>query len=100
MGTDIAPASKDASRVLRALRAADGDRVRELRRRADLAGEVEMRRGRHALQIEINRSLYMNEVTLEKTSGFHHLRAVIDDLVKSLLPYLDERFRPAQLAAE
>ena len=57
-------------------------------------------RGQHALQIEINRSLYMNEMTLEKTSGFHHLRAVLDDLVRSLLPYLEERFRPTQLAAE
>lgn len=57
-------------------------------------------RGQHALQVEINRSLYMNETTLEKTSGFHHVRAVIEDMVKALLPYLEERFRPAQLAAE
>lgn len=29
---------------------------------------------RHALQLEINRGLYMNEVTLEKTRGFDRLR--------------------------
>ncbi len=57
-------------------------------------------RGQHALQVEINRSLYMNETTLEKTSGFHYVRAVIEDMVKALLPYLEDRFRPAQLAAE
>lgn len=33
--------------------------------------------GLHAVQIEINRSLYMNERTLEKTAGFH---ALMDDL--------------------
>ena len=37
-------------------------------------------RGQHALQIEINRSLYMNEATLEKTADFN-LRPVLEDLV-------------------
>jgi N-formylglutamate amidohydrolase len=36
-------------------------------------------RGLHALQIEINRSLYVNEMTMEKRSGFNALR---DDLTK------------------
>lgn len=57
-------------------------------------------RGQHALQIEINRSLYMNEATLEKTSGFQDIRAVLEKLSASLLPYLEERFTPQQLAAE
>ena len=57
-------------------------------------------RGQHALQIEINRSLYMNESTLEKTSDFLNLRAVLDQLVGALLPYLEQRFAPQQLAAE
>jgi N-formylglutamate amidohydrolase len=57
-------------------------------------------RGQHALQIEINRGLYMNEASLEKTPDFGRVRAVLEDMVKALLPYLEERFRPARLAAE
>jgi N-formylglutamate amidohydrolase len=57
-------------------------------------------RGQHALQIEINRSLYMNEVTLEKTSGFHDMRAILEKLSGALLPYLEQHFTPRQLAAE
>jgi len=57
-------------------------------------------RGQHALQIEINRSLYMNETTLEKSSGFEDLRAVLAKLSSTLLPYLEQRFAPQQLAAE
>lgn len=34
-------------------------------------------KGFHALQIEINRALYMNEATLELTSGFQTLRTLI-----------------------
>ena len=30
--------------------------------------------GVHALQVEISRHLYMNEVTLEKTAGFEAMR--------------------------
>jgi N-formylglutamate deformylase len=37
--------------------------------------------GRHSIQIEINRSLYMNERTLEKHSGFATLKADLDHLV-------------------
>lgn len=57
-------------------------------------------RGQHALQIEINRGLYMNEATLEKTSGFQDIRAILDRLAGTLLPYLEQRFTPRQLAAE
>ena len=57
-------------------------------------------RGQHALQIEINRSLYMNEARLEKNAGFHEMRAILTQLCASLLPYLEERFTPRQLAAE
>jgi N-formylglutamate amidohydrolase len=57
-------------------------------------------RGQHALQVEVNRGLYMNETSLEKTRDFQTVRAVLDDVVKALLPYLEERFRPARLAAE
>lgn len=57
-------------------------------------------RGQHALQIEINRSLYMNEATLEKTAGFEAMRDVLASLSAALLPYLEDRFAPRQLAAE
>lgn len=57
-------------------------------------------RGQHALQIEINRSLYMNEATLEKNAGFAQMRAVLADLCASLLPFLEERLSPQQMAAE
>ena len=57
-------------------------------------------RGQHAVQIEINRSLYMNEATLEKVENFETVRQVLADLSATLLPYLEERFRPARLAAE
>ncbi len=36
-------------------------------------------RGPHALQIEINRGLYMNERTLQRSSGFD---ALADDLAR------------------
>jgi N-formylglutamate amidohydrolase len=36
------------------------------------------RHGFHALQIEINRALYMNEITLELTSGFASLQAALE----------------------
>ena len=36
------------------------------------------RHGFHALQIEINRALYMDEATLELTSGFASLRAALE----------------------
>ena len=57
-------------------------------------------RGQHALQIEINRSLYMNEATFEKTSGFQDIRRILSKVTGALLPYLEARFAPNQLAAE
>jgi len=56
--------------------------------------------GRHALQIEINRALYLNETTLEKTSGFEALRATLTSVIAGLLPEVEARFSPARLAAE
>jgi N-formylglutamate amidohydrolase len=56
--------------------------------------------GQHALQIEINRSLYMNETTLEKTSGFQSLMGVLSDMNRELLGYLETHMTQRQLAAE
>lgn len=44
-------------------------------------------RGRHAVQLEINRSLYMNEETLEKTSGFDDLRDAMTALTADVCAY-------------
>jgi N-formylglutamate amidohydrolase len=41
--------------------------------------------GIHALQIEISRHLYMNEVTLERSAGFDATRLVVDRLVATLV---------------
>jgi len=41
--------------------------------------------GVHALQIEISRHLYMNEVTLEKHEGFATLKQLVDRLVRGLV---------------
>jgi N-formylglutamate amidohydrolase len=38
----------------------------------------------HALQIEINRALYLDEATLSPTSGFETLRAHVEQLTRSL----------------
>jgi len=40
--------------------------------------------GLHALQIEINRALYMDEKRFEKTVGWHRLRADLTTFVKTL----------------
>ena len=43
--------------------------------------------GIHALQIEISRHLYMNEVTLEPNDGFNAIRQLIERLTLSLIGY-------------
>jgi N-formylglutamate amidohydrolase len=43
--------------------------------------------GIHALQIEISRHLYMNEVTLEPNDGFNAIRQLIERLALSLIGY-------------
>ena len=39
---------------------------------------------RHSLQIEVNRKLYMDEGTLERTSGFAALQADLTRLAEAL----------------
>jgi N-formylglutamate amidohydrolase len=41
--------------------------------------------GRHALQIEINRGLYMDERTLKPTGGFAHLQRDLERLLRVML---------------
>ena len=56
-------------------------------------------RAQHALQLEINRRLYMNEQTLEKHDGFERLRADLTALFGVLKAAL-VRDMPDRLAAE
>lgn len=57
---------------------------------------------RHALQLEVNRSLYANEKTMEKSADFPVLQAAFTRVVKTLLAGLGDLIAPAsrQLAAE
>ncbi len=53
---------------------------------------------RHSLQLEINRALYMNERTLEKTAGFDSLKTEVKDLIAHCQEYISEKLVP--LAAD
>ncbi len=57
-------------------------------------------RGIHALQIEINRGLYMNERTLQKSAGFHKVAADLARLVHHISTLPDAGLHPLPLAAE
>lgn len=48
-------------------------------------------RGRHSLQVEINRRLYMDEASFAKSPGFDHLKADLDRLVARLAAYVADR---------
>lgn len=56
--------------------------------------------GVHALQIEISRHLYMNEVTLEKNEGFAAMRHLIDRLLGTLIGLDTSVLAPAVPARE
>ena len=56
--------------------------------------------GRHALQIEINRAIYMDERRLEPTLGHTRIRAILHAVFAELLPEFVDLLRPARLAAE
>jgi N-formylglutamate amidohydrolase len=57
-------------------------------------------RGRHALQIEVNRGLYLNEATLAKSRDFAALQTVMNRIVGGLLDHLTHELSPHQVAAE
>lgn len=54
----------------------------------------------HALQIEINRGLYMDERALTKTSGFARLQADLDQFVERLIDSIPTRRSRLSEAAE
>ena len=49
--------------------------------------------GRHSLQIEINRRLYMDEDTFEKTEGFDGLRAHLTELIGVLADFAKSQLK-------
>jgi len=42
-------------------------------------------KGQHALQVEVNRALYMDEANFEKTAGFRRIKADLDQMVRALI---------------
>ena len=48
-------------------------------------------RGRHSLQIEVNRGLYMDEARLERSAGFAELKRNLDTLVRHICDYARDR---------
>ncbi|TKT77551.1 N-formylglutamate amidohydrolase [Aquamicrobium sp. LC103] len=57
-------------------------------------------KGLHALQIEVNRGLYMNEKTFEKTSGFGALATDLARFTADIMALPDYSFHGMPLAAE
>ena len=57
-------------------------------------------RGLHALQIEINRGLYVDETSLEKTSGFDLLKADLEEFAGQMMAYVRDGLSDECLAAE
>ena len=53
------------------------------------------RSGSHSLQIEINRRLYMNEDTLERTAGFDTLKRNMDALIAAIANYANDQLMAA-----
>jgi N-formylglutamate amidohydrolase len=53
------------------------------------------RDGRHSLQIEINRGLYMDEDRIEKTDGFDALKRDIDRLLAAVADFTAEQVQAA-----
>ncbi|MGD9784462.1 MAG: N-formylglutamate amidohydrolase [Hyphomicrobiaceae bacterium] len=49
-------------------------------------------RGWHALQVEINRALYLDEATLERGEGFDDLKAVLQGLTQAMSEVLPAQF--------
>jgi N-formylglutamate amidohydrolase len=41
--------------------------------------------GLHALQVEINRALYMNEITFDKSSGFERIRQDLEGMARAVM---------------
>lgn len=58
------------------------------------------REGVHAVQIEINRMLYMNEATLKRSRGFSRLQTLLIDVMSKFIARAGESASPRSIAAE
>ena len=56
--------------------------------------------GLHAVQIELNRSLYMEEAVYERHAGFERVRSDIATLLPELFAAVIDRLAPSRAAAE
>jgi N-formylglutamate deformylase len=56
--------------------------------------------GLHAIQLELNRALYMDERRYEKLAHFDHLAAILESLADSLAGLPVEELQPYRAAAE
>ena len=56
--------------------------------------------GFHALQIEINRALYMNEQTLQPNRGFGQLQRDLTEMAQRLIEHMPQMLMPRAAAAE
>jgi N-formylglutamate deformylase len=56
--------------------------------------------GLHAIQLEINRALYMDERRYERSAGFANLAADMDTLAERLGEIPLDQLRPYRAAAE
>ncbi|MBX3650663.1 MAG: N-formylglutamate amidohydrolase [Burkholderiales bacterium] len=52
--------------------------------------------GRHSLQIEVNRALYMDETSRERHQGFAALEARLERLIVALTDFVRERIAPGR----
>lgn len=59
-----------------------------------------VRTGRHAVQIEVNRALYLNESTLEKLPSFANLKAALTEMARGLVQAVRSLEQPQRYAAE
>lgn len=57
-------------------------------------------RGRHSLQLEVNRGLYMNEVTGEKISNYNALKDDLANLIQHVGAYADDASHMITMAAD
>jgi N-formylglutamate amidohydrolase len=59
-----------------------------------------VRGGRHAVQVEVNRALYLNENTLEKLPAFKKLQSAITEMARELIEAVQSLEQPQRYAAE
>jgi N-formylglutamate amidohydrolase len=52
------------------------------------------REGRHSLQIEVNRGLYMDEERIEKTEDFDTLKRDVDRLLAAVAGFVEQQLQP------